>query len=187
VTRPLQWPPAPPLHKHEPKKKRASPKRAPPAQNEARAWLDEDGRYSIFVKLAGVPLPPNEVVGKSRMKSYRNSVTWRQRAYLMAGRLAPKKPLTHARITLKRYGSRWLDYDGLVGSFKPVVDGFTPIREKAAKGTAIEDRHLVWPGVLIDDCWKVTGPWVVDQEVVPLGGEYITILIEEIPGRDPQK
>lgn len=185
MTRPLQWPPDRPLVKPSPKKKRASPKRAPPAQNEAKAWLDESGSYSIFVKLAGVPLAANDVVGKSRMKAYRNSVTWRQRVYLMAGRLAPAKPLTMARITLKRYGSRWLDYDGLVASFKPIVDGFTPIREKAEKGTALEDRHLVWPGVLIDDNWKVTGPWHVDQEVVPLGSEYVTILIEEIPGPVP--
>ena len=58
----------------------------------------------------------------------------------------PPKPLTSARIRLVRHAHRTLDFDGLVGSMKPVVDS------------------LVSAGVLVDDSWKVTGTWDVTQE-----------------------
>ena len=39
-----------------------------------------------------------------------------------------------------------LDWDSVVASMKPVVDG------------------LVRAGIMIDDTYKVTGPWEVDQK-----------------------
>jgi Holliday junction resolvase RusA-like endonuclease len=42
---------------------------------------------------------------------------------MLAQRLAPPdRPLEKAEVTLIRYSSRSPDYDGLVHSFKPVVD-----------------------------------------------------------------
>ena len=35
----------------------------------------------------------------------------------------PSQPLTKAKLTLRRYSSGEIDYDGLVGSFKSCVDG----------------------------------------------------------------
>ena len=40
---------------------------------------------------------------------------------------------------------RWRDYDGLVASLKPVIDG------------------LVKNKIIIDDNYRVTGPWLVTQ------------------------
>jgi len=61
----------------------------------------------------------------------------------------PIKPLEKAKIDIVRYSHRTLDYDGLVGSMKPVVDA------------------LVSCGVLKDDSWKVTGQWNVNQRFRP--------------------
>lgn len=61
----------------------------------------------------------------------------------------PTAPLQKARIVIVRHSFRMLDYDGLVGSMKPVVDA------------------LVTAGVLIDDNWGVTGPWIVKQTFRP--------------------
>lgn len=67
---------------------------------------------------------------------------------LVRGRL-PEKPLEKARIRIVRHSFRTLDYDGLVGSMKPVVDA------------------LVTCGVLQNDTWNVTGQWDVTQEFRP--------------------
>jgi hypothetical protein len=78
----------------------------------------------------------------------------------------PKDPLTKANITLIRHSYRYLDYDGLVGSFKPVVDA------------------LVSCGVLIDDNWGVTGKWNVDQRFrAKKEGPMLEILIQSLPDK----
>lgn len=60
-------------------------------------------------------------------------------------RKMPLKPLAKAKIKLVRHSHRMLDYDGLVGSMKPVVDALVSAR------------------ILIDDRWSVTRSWNVDQ------------------------
>jgi hypothetical protein len=58
-----------------------------------------------------------------------------------------------------------LDYDGLVGSLKPVVDA------------------LVSAGIVLDDRWSVLGAWRVDQRFRPKKqGPLLEIQIEELPG-----
>ena len=74
----------------------------------------------------------------------------------------PQKPFKNAKLTLYRFSNRSLDYDGLVASFKPWVDG------------------LIHAGVIIDDNFKVTGKWIVDQFYRPKSkGPMIKIIIEE--------
>ncbi len=76
----------------------------------------------------------------------------------------PKKPLQKANITIVRHFWRTLDFDGLVGSMKPVVDA------------------LVTCGVLSDDTWAVTGAWNVSQKFRPKSqGPLLEILIQEMP------
>jgi hypothetical protein len=76
----------------------------------------------------------------------------------------PKAPLKRARLTLIRYSHRMLDYDGLVGSMKPVVDA------------------LVASGVLEDDSWNVLGAWSVDQRFRKKSdGPLLELLVQELP------
>lgn len=76
----------------------------------------------------------------------------------------PEKPLRRAKITLIRHSWRMLDYDGLIGSMKPVVDAF------------------VTAGILADDSWKVLGRWNVDQRFRPKSeGDRLDVLIQEMP------
>ncbi len=42
---------------------------------------------------------------------------------IMVGDKAPEKPLKKARLVLTRYSSNSPDFDGLVSSFKHVIDG----------------------------------------------------------------
>jgi hypothetical protein len=80
----------------------------------------------------------------------------------MVWRNKPPEPLKKARITIVRHFYRTLDYDGLVGSMKPIVDA------------------LVSCGVLSNDTWEVTGPWVVTQEFrTKKEGPLLTVVIEQ--------
>ncbi len=76
----------------------------------------------------------------------------------------PKEPLTRAKISVVRHSHRMLDYDGLVGSLKPVVDAFVSC------------------GVLSDDSWNVTGVWDVNQKFrAKKDGQLLEILIQQLP------
>jgi hypothetical protein len=76
----------------------------------------------------------------------------------------PNAPLEKANITLIRHSHRTLDYDGLVGSLKPVVDA------------------LVSCGVLSDDSWKVLGRWNVDQRFRPKAkGPLLEVMVQSLP------
>ncbi len=61
-----------------------------------------------------------------------------------------------------------LDFDGLVGSLKPVVDA------------------LVTAGILLDDRWSVLGAWSVDQKFrEKKAGPMLEILVQELPADMP--
>lgn len=80
---------------------------------------------------------------------------------------APRAPLEKAKLTLIRYSSREPDYDGLVSSFKVVVDAL---------------RHN---GVLVDDRMSNIGIPIYDwQKATPKGG-FIHVCVEEVTQMEP--
>lgn len=138
-----------------------------------------DPGYWIEILIPGAPMTPNEIYGANKFKKHRNAVNWKQWVYLLARGHEPPQPLKKARIFCRRHGPRQLDFDGLVGSFKPVIDGLCTRKEKTV-GLKKDDREILWSGILENDTWAITGPWIVDQASAPVGGEYVWIRIEEI-------
>lgn len=119
--------------------------------------------YSLDLALPCLPVSLNRALRGNRAQYFRRNRRWDVLILSMCQRKLPPKPLEKARITLVRHSWRTLDYDGLVGSMKPVVDA------------------LVTAGVLVDDRWSVTGPWIVDQAFRPKKeGDLLTIRVEEI-------
>ncbi len=105
--------------------------------------------YQLDLTLHSVPKSLNKALRSHYHRRTRANNMWE---LLIAGQCRgklPAKPLEKAHITITRHAYRFLDYDGLVGSMKPVVDA------------------LVRVGVLKDDNWGVTGPWDVRQEFRP--------------------
>lgn len=81
----------------------------------------------------------------------------------MVARQLPPEPLKKARISIVRHSWRTLDFDGLVGSMKPVVDA------------------LVSAGVLANDDWKTLGAWDIDQQFRPKKeGPLLTVSVVEL-------
>jgi hypothetical protein len=101
--------------------------------------------YQISLTLHSLPDSLNKALRGHRAKYFSKNKKW---DFLIAGICRgklPPKPLEKARIRIVRHFWRTLDYDGLVGSMKPIVDA------------------LVSAGVIADDNWDVTGQWDVTQ------------------------
>lgn len=97
-----------------------------------------------------------------RLKANKQRKYWYDQVALITIGKKPKSPLVSAEITIVRHYYRFLDWDGCVASMKPVVDG------------------LIHCGIILDDSYKVTGPWNVSQEFLPRKeGGYVTIRIRE--------
>jgi hypothetical protein len=79
----------------------------------------------------------------------------------------PRRLSRELAFSITRHSHRMLDFDGLVGSLKPVVDA------------------LVTAGILEDDSWKHLGAWHVDQKFRPeRQGPLLEILIFQVPASD---
>lgn len=121
--------------------------------------------YKLYLKLDVLPKSLNK---KLRSHFHRNNEENRAWDMLVACEVSekgkPKEPLEKANISIVRHSHRTLDYDGLVGSLKPVVDA------------------LVSCGVLIDDSWKVLGRWNVDQRFRSKNdGPLLEIVVQSLP------
>lgn len=77
--------------------------------------------YRIDFIIEGLPSTPN--ARRHHMNKYREDQSWyiSIRAAVGAGR--PVAPLERANLTLTRISTVEPDYDNLVASFKPVIDG----------------------------------------------------------------
>lgn len=109
-----------------------------------------------------MPCPLNVALRKHYKARHNDKLRWYNYIQAETHGKRPQKPLTRALITITRYSSRTLDFDGLAGSLKPVVDA------------------LKISNIIIDDSWKVTGPWVLDQKFKPRAeGERLEIRVDE--------
>lgn len=118
--------------------------------------------YYLSFEIPGLPNRPNQVNAKGYWSRYKESEAWHELVAMTVGRRKPKAPLKKAKLILTRYSSVCPDPDGLVGSFKYVVDG------------------LVKCGVLTGD--KLTQIGMPDyrwEKVKPKQGK-ISAVIEEI-------
>lgn len=117
--------------------------------------------FRIEFEIPGTPKATNAILGRSYWVKHKNAVAWKRSVAAVTVGQKPALPLTWAKLILTRYNYRMLDYDGLVASFKPVVDG------------------LVECGVLKNDTWKITGTWDVRQEYTPKGTDRIRVIVYE--------
>lgn len=94
------------------------------------------------------PSSLNVALRTNRFK--RNAIykTIYQDVYYLTLKQKPLKPIENPRLLFIRYGKRLLDHDNFTASLKPVVDGL---------------KHA---GIIVDDTWERTGPWLVDQKKV---------------------
>ncbi len=93
----------------------------------------------IILEIPDTPKMPNELLRKHWSIITHEKNKWHRLVNLFLRHNKPPKPASMARITLTRYSTKEPDFDGLVGSFKYVIDA------------------LVKCGVIIDDKYSVIG------------------------------
>lgn len=125
--------------------------------------------YRLEITLTGLPKRINQFHGSSWQVKYAESRKWQLRLYakmLITKQHSPPEPLNKANVTLIRHSSRCPDYDGLVSSFKRVIDALKKLN------------------VIKDDNMNVIGKpeyqWVQSN---PKHG-FITVIVEEVRNED---
>lgn len=78
--------------------------------------------YTLDFEINDLPLPTNQQMSMHWTKKGAYVKHWHRMVSLLVGSKKPTKPLPKAVLTLTRFSSSEPDFDGLVSSFKPVID-----------------------------------------------------------------
>lgn len=123
--------------------------------------------YSLYLRIHDASLKTlNVALRSNRFALHKQNKQWDRLIYVLLKKQnkIPLHPLQKAEIRFVRHSHRMLDFDGLVGSLKPVADS------------------LVSAGVILDDRWSVLGKWDVDQVFRPKKeGNLLEIYVSEVP------
>lgn len=92
-----------------------------------------ENKYSLYFVLPGLPKLANQLLRGHWRTKHGHAKTWKRAVWRACWHLRPEQPLEKAKLTLVRCSSVEPDADGMIISFKPVIDG------------------LVEAGVLADD------------------------------------
>jgi len=84
--------------------------------------------YRLFFVIHSLPKTPNSLLQKHWRANNAEAKKWKRLVWSECLGQMPEKTLEKAKITLKRYSSSEPDFDGLVGSFKHVLDGLVESR-----------------------------------------------------------
>lgn len=118
--------------------------------------------YVLEFEINDLPKTTNAQAGMHWRKKGEYVKAWHHRVWASVGARKPAEPLLRAKLTLTRFSSIEPDFDGLVSSFKAVIDG------------------LIKCGVLADDKMSNIGQsdylWV---KAAPKNGK-ITVKVEQI-------
>lgn len=118
------------------------------------------GYYWIKIRVPGKLRTLNELL---RMH-YGTRDKYNKRQYdlvrICVGRHLPPEPLLKCKITATVFNNRMRDFDGFVGSLKPLIDG------------------LAHAGVIKHDGYSVTGDWIVTQKHCKKGFNLTELTIE---------
>lgn len=118
--------------------------------------------YTLKLQIDWLPKALNKSLRANGFARDRENKAWDTYIAAKTSGKRPARPLPCAEITLIRHSHRMLDYDGVVGSLKPVVDA------------------LVTAGIIEDDSWGVLGAWQVNQIFRPKKlGPLLEIFIQE--------
>lgn len=79
--------------------------------------------YELKLTIPGLPKTANAGARRHWRAQMAHAQQWQKSVIVAVGSNRPPAPLQMARLVLTRVSSAEPDYDGLVSSFKPVIDG----------------------------------------------------------------
>jgi hypothetical protein len=118
--------------------------------------IGEDGQYRLSLILSGLPKTTNAGGRLHWAVKVREARSWKNLVNVATRNAKPPHPLKAATLALTRYSTREPDFDGLVSSFKHIIDG------------------LVDAGIIADDKPSVIGqPAFYWHKVAPKNGHVL--------------
>lgn len=123
--------------------------------------MQNNSDYVLEFTIKGLPKMSNQLLRGHWASKQGHARKWKKAVDdVLKDRIKPPCPLISAVLTLTRHSSSRPDFDGLVSSFKAVVDG------------------LVESGVLADDSHEVIGvPTYIWEKASP-GKGFISVRVE---------
>lgn len=115
----------------------------------------------IWFSIQGLPKTTNSMSRQHWRTKAKEAKHWKWLVWGAVCTQKPEKPFKHAMLTLTRHSSSEPDYDGLVSSFKHIIDG------------------LVESHVLIDDRMSNITSTYLWEKIGPKKG-HITVKVEGI-------
>lgn len=79
--------------------------------------------YRLIFELNGLPKTTNRLAGSNFYLVHQMRKKWKRDVYFTTHYYRPSEPLKKATLKLTRISSHQPDFDGLVSSFKPILDG----------------------------------------------------------------
>ncbi len=120
-------------------------------------------KYSLEFELEGLPETINQMIRMRQVVYRKKKNAWKEKVGIVVGHRVPNSPLEQATVILTRFSSVYPDFDGLVSSFKHILDG------------------LVDAGILEDDKpknFKGDGPVYRWQKIAPKMGKIKVEVVE---------
>ena len=120
--------------------------------------------YQLDLRIEKLPKTLNVSLRTHYMQRAKDQREWTMLIGVKCIGKKPPTPLTKASIKVTRHCKRYMDFDGFVGSLKPVIDA------------------LVRNQVITDDNWNVVSDWSFNQ-VLAKKGEFmgIELVVTELP------
>ena len=115
--------------------------------------------YSLELELAISPTDSNKILGRHWRAKHEVFERVKKEIFLKTRGKIPAQPLENFKISVVRESSKTMDWDNLVSSLKPVIDG------------------LKLAGVIIDDNWQYIRSIETDQKIS--NKKIITIKVTE--------
>lgn len=127
--------------------------------------------YKLEFTVRARHLDPNRIKGRDWRNVHRRYEQVKRSVKSKVSGKVPIKPLTSFRISCLRRSAGALDYDNLIASLKPFIDGLT------------------LSGIIKDDNWNYIRKIDVDQakDKLPKGMFELDIIVEELPKKSKSK
>lgn len=93
-------------------------------------------KYILEIEVPTQATDSNRILGVNKYAKHAIFKKIKNEILLLTSNKKPQRPLTGFTLSITRYGKKTLDFDNLISSFKPAIDG------------------LKMAGIIKDDSWK---------------------------------
>jgi hypothetical protein len=103
--------------------------------------------YTLEIEIPTEKTDSNRILGVNKYAKHAIFQKIKKDIHLLTRGKAPEAPLENFKLSITRHGAKALDYDNLISSFKPFIDG------------------LKLAGIIKDDSWKFIRQINTDQKI----------------------